>query len=92
MRLDLFLKASRLVLRRTVARAMCDIGQIRVNGLPAKASKEIKTGDEIQINKSNRSIVVKVDKIPTVKQTSRHQAQDLIQIVSSVSAPEGPIY
>ncbi len=50
MRLDRFLKVSRLVKRRSLAKEACDYGVVKVNGTTAKASKEIKPGDEIEID------------------------------------------
>ena len=49
MRLDKFLKVSRLIKRRTVANEACDAGRVMVNGKPAKASTNVKVGDEIEI-------------------------------------------
>ena len=49
MRLDKFLKVSRLIKRRTVANEACDAGRVMVNGRPAKASTNVKVGDEIEI-------------------------------------------
>ena len=49
MRLDLFLKASRLIARRSLAQKFCDAGLVKVNDLTAKSSREIKVGDEIEI-------------------------------------------
>jgi ribosomal 50S subunit-recycling heat shock protein len=47
MRIDLFLKASRLCLRRSVAQELCDAGAVEVNGAPAKSSRAVRVGDEI---------------------------------------------
>ena len=49
MRLDKFLKVSRLIKRRTVANEACDAGRVMVNGKPAKASTNVKVGDEIVV-------------------------------------------
>ena len=49
MRLDLFLKASRLILRRTLAQEFCDAGRVKVNDVKAKSSREVKELDEIEI-------------------------------------------
>ena len=49
MRLDKFLKVSRLIKRRTVANEACDAGRVSVNGKPAKASVQVKPGDVIEI-------------------------------------------
>ncbi|MDO5028404.1 MAG: RNA-binding S4 domain-containing protein [Bacillota bacterium] len=60
MRLDKFLKISRLIKRRTLAKEACDAGKIIVNGKPAKASDRVQEGDQITINFANREIKVKV--------------------------------
>jgi ribosomal 50S subunit-recycling heat shock protein len=54
MRLDLYLKVSRLIPRRSLAQEFCDAGLIKINGAVAKSSKEVKTGDEIEIHRRNR--------------------------------------
>jgi ribosomal 50S subunit-recycling heat shock protein len=82
MRLDLFLKASRLVLRRTVAQELCDAGAVFVNGLKAKSAREIKVGDEVEIKKRNRVTKVKVLQVPTTKQVSRSQVPNLYEVIS----------
>ena len=60
MRLDKFLKVSRLVKRRTVANEACDGGRITVNGKTAKASYDVKVGDEIAIAFGQRTVRVQV--------------------------------
>ncbi len=50
MRLDKYLKVSRLIKRRTVANEACDAGRVTVNGKPARASYEVKTGDVLEIS------------------------------------------
>lgn len=82
MRLDLFLKASRLILRRSLAQEFCDAGLIFVNGVKAKSSKEIKANDEIEINRRTRITKVKVLEIPAKKQVSKEQAANLYEIIS----------
>lgn len=82
MRLDLFLKASRLILRRSLAQEFCDAGLIFVNGVKAKSSKEIKANDEIEINRRTRITKVKVLEIPVKKQVSKEQAANLYEIIS----------
>lgn len=64
MRLDKFLKVSRLIKRRTVANEVSDTGRVFVNGSPAKPSKQLKEGDEIRIEYANRTVHVRVLKIP----------------------------
>lgn len=60
MRLDKFLKVSRLIKRRTVANEACDNDRIQVNGRPAKASYAVKVGDQIEIAFGSRVLKVEV--------------------------------
>lgn len=60
MRLDKFLKVSRLIKRRTVANEACDAGRVMVNGKVAKASQNVKVGDIIEIAFGNKSVKVQV--------------------------------
>ena len=60
MRLDKFLKVSRLIKRRTVANAACDNGRISVNGRVVKASYDVKVGDRIEISMGARTVAVEV--------------------------------
>lgn len=65
MRLDKFLKVSRLIKRRTVANTVSEMGRVFVNGNPAKPAKQLKVGDVIEIEYSNRVEQVEVLIIPT---------------------------
>ena len=65
MRLDKFLKVSRLIKRRTVANAVSEMGRVFVNGNPAKPAKQLKIGDTIEIEYANRIEKVEVLVIPT---------------------------
>ena len=60
MRLDKYLKVSRLIKRRTVANEACDNGRISVNGRVVKASYDVKTGDKIEISMGTRTVTVEV--------------------------------
>ena len=80
MRLDKFLKVSRLIKRRTVANEVSDMGRILVNGTQAKAAKQLKEGDIITIEYANRNLCVKVLKIPQYN-VSIQEAQTLYTIV-----------
>jgi len=60
MRLDLFLKESRLIKRRSQANLMCSSGKVRVNNNPGKPSKDIKVGDRIEITYPERMIIIEV--------------------------------
>ena len=60
MRLDKYLKVSRLIKRRTVANEACDNGRISVNGRVVKASYDVKVGDKIEISMGTRTVAVEV--------------------------------
>lgn len=66
MRLDKYLKVSRLIKRRTVANEACDAGKITVNGKIARASYDVKIGDIIEITLGARSVKVKVTEVKEV--------------------------
>lgn len=80
MRLDKFLKVSRLIKRRTVANEVSDKGRVLVNGNPAKPSKQLKEGDVIKIESSSRPITAKVLKIPQGN-ISVQEASSLYEVV-----------
>lgn len=63
MRLDKFLKVSRLVKRRTVAKKMCEEGLVTLNGRVARAAAEVRPGDVIGITYGTRAVEVEVLKI-----------------------------
>jgi ribosomal 50S subunit-recycling heat shock protein len=65
MRLDKFLKVSRIIKRRPVAKAACDNGRILVNDHTAKAGKELHEGDILRINLNSRILTCQVLSIPT---------------------------
>ena len=81
MRLDLFLKASRICPRRTVAQKLCDAGLISLNGVPAKSAHPVKLGDEITIRRRDQISTLKVLAVPTERQTSKKDAAHLYEIV-----------
>ena len=79
MRLDKFLKFSRLIKRRTVANEACDAGRVLVNDKPAKASLNVKTGDRIEIQFGTSSVKVEVlDVQETVK---KDEAKELYRYI-----------
>lgn len=82
MRLDLFLKSSRLIVRRSLAQEFCDAGLVTLNGSAAKSSKEVKAGDLIGIKRRNRLTKVRVSELPSTKQVSKAAADKLYEIVS----------
>ena len=70
MRLDKYLKVSRLIKRRTVANEACDNGLVNVNGKPARASYEVKEGDQITLRFGVRTVTVEVLSVQeTVRQS-----------------------
>lgn len=75
MRLDKFLKVSRLIKRRTVANEACDAGRVLVNGSVAKASVKVKQGDVIEIQFGTR--IVKVEVLDIRETTKKEEAGEL---------------
>lgn len=63
MRLDKYLKITRLIKRRTIANEACDAGRVEVNGKPARASYDVKVGDVIEINLGKSPLKVKVENV-----------------------------
>ncbi|MBQ7326158.1 MAG: RNA-binding S4 domain-containing protein [Clostridia bacterium] len=80
MRLDKFLKVSRLIKRRTVANEACDSERISVNGKNAKASYDVKIGDQITVAFGNRSVTVRVLEIKDT--TKKSEASGMYEIIS----------
>ena len=80
MRLDKFLKVSRLIKRRTVANEISDTGRVYVNGNIAKPAKTLKVGDIIKIEYANKNVVVRVLVIPTGN-VSIQQSSELYEII-----------
>lgn len=79
MRLDKYLKVSRLIKRRTVACDACNAGRVAVNGRPQKASYEVKTGDRIEISFGEKSVAVE---IVSLEETQRKdEAKDMYRYV-----------
>ena len=64
MRLDLFLKWSRIVLRRTLAKQMCEAGRVTINGTEARAAREVRVGDSIEVQLPRRLVKFRVRSIP----------------------------
>ena len=81
MRLDKFLKVSRLIKRRTVANEVSDMGRVLVNGSPAKPAKQLKENDIITIEYANRSVKARVIKVPTGN-VSVQQAPELYELIN----------
>ena len=79
MRLDKYLKVSRLVKRRTLAKELCDSGRVEVNGRVAKAGTEVQTGDLLKVRYGSRILRVRVEKI--AEQVRKEQAAELYQVL-----------
>ena len=78
MRLDKYLKVSRLIKRRTVANEACDAGRVSINGKPAKAGADVKVGDVIEIRFGTREVKVEVTSVQeTVKKEAKEMYKDL---------------
>ena len=91
MRLDLFLKISRLVPRRSVAQEFCDEGLIFVNEAAAKSSKEVKAGDVIEIKRPTRLTRVLVRQVPATKQVSKSTAAEFYEVVEETVLESDPL-
>ena len=89
MRLDKYLKVSRLIKRRTVANEACDSGRVLINDKPAKASANVKEGDIITISFGNKEVKVEVlDVQETVK---KEEARTLSLCINMYKFPMTPI-
>ena len=80
MRLDKYLKVSRIIKRRTVANDACDADHVKVNGRPAKASYDVKIGDILEITFGER--VLKVRVLSVREFTAKADAASLFEVVS----------
>jgi len=88
MRLDQYLRASRLVLRRTAAQELCEAGAVEVNGLAARASRGVRIDDLITVRRRGRALTVRVKNLPAAKQVSRAEAPTLYEVVSDIRLNE----
>jgi len=79
MRLDFFLKLSRLIPKRNLAREFAKAGRIEINGKTAKASSEVRPGDMIKINRHSGIETVSVISTPEVKQLAKKNACELYE-------------
>jgi len=81
MRLDKFLKVSRVIKRRAVANDACDAGRVTVNGKVAKASAEIKTGDVIEVKFGNSSMAFEV--LSVKENVRKEEAEGMYRLIST---------
>ena len=80
MRLDKYLKESRLVKRRTVANELCDAGRVMINGKAARASKDVEVGDIIEIQSGERMIRAEV--LVTDKPKTKEESREMCRIIA----------
>ncbi len=81
-RLDLFLKTTRLMKRRSTAREMCDEGRVLVNGHPAKPAKDVRQGDVITLSFSSRRVDLEVLDVPAGSPGKKGSPGDFYRIAS----------
>ena len=86
MRLDKFLKVSRLIKRRTLAKEIADQGRISVNGLQAKASSNVKVGDELSVRFGQKIMRVKIERL--LETTKKEEASGLYSVLSEERVQE----
>jgi ribosomal 50S subunit-recycling heat shock protein len=87
MRLDVFLKTSRLIKRRSVAKELCDRGKVEVGGAPAKAGREVKAGDLLTMALHGRKLTVEVAEIPSGN-VSKEKAAGLYSVIEDLRIEE----
>lgn len=81
MRLDLYLKLSRLVPRRSAAKDLCDGGAVAVNDQEAKAGREVHPGDRIAVRLPARELTVEVLALPAGKSVAKADARELFRVL-----------
>lgn len=86
MRLDKFLKVSRIIKRRTVAKEIADKGRITINGRAAKSSTDVMPNDELVIKFGNKTLTVQV--LQLLETTKKQDAENMYKIVSEEYAKD----
>lgn len=86
MRVDKYLKVSRLIKRRTVAKEACDLGRIQVNGRIAKAGHELKLGDRLKIQLGSRTVEVEI--LDLKETVFKQEASALYRVIEDVGICE----
>lgn len=79
MRLDKYLKVSRVIKRRTLANEVADAGRVLVNGKPAKASYTVKVGDIIEVTFGNRPVKIRV--LSDLEQKGKDVAREMFEVI-----------
>lgn len=83
MRIDKFLKVSRLIKRREIAKELCEAGSVSINGKKAKPMSEVNAGDELEIKLGHRVLTVKVNE--TREFASKEQAAAMFSLLNDIS-------
>ncbi len=83
MRLDMFLRVSRIIARRPLGKRLCDGGAVRVNGRTAKASQEIRTGDIIEVDAPDARRRYRVERLPAGRNVARTEARELATLLDT---------
>jgi len=86
MRLDKYLKVSRIIKRRPVAKEVADKGRIKVNGVLAKSSTDLKVNDQIEVRFGNKVLTVKV--LEMLDSTKKEDASKMYEIISEIRIEE----
>ena len=89
MRLDKFLKVSRLIKRRTVAKEVADKGRVFINDKVAKSSTDVKVGDKIAIQFGNKNVLVQVEAL--LDSTRKEDAKEMFTILEEKLIKEEPL-
>lgn len=80
MRIDKFLKLSRVIKRRSVAQEACDGGRIEINGKPAKPSKDVKVGDKVTVSFGNRTLSFEVLDVGEIQ--TKQSAEGMYRVIA----------
>lgn len=86
MRLDKWLKSSRLIKRRTIAAMACQQGRVYLNERPAKAAANVSVGDKLHLELGNRAVTVNIEKVPE-KSPSVQEASTLYTVLEEIRRP-----
>lgn len=78
MRIDKYLKVSRLIKRRTVANEVCEQGRVKINGKIAKPGSEVKVGDEIEIQFGNNTTLIEITRV--IEHVAKDDAKEMYVI------------
>lgn len=82
MRLDLFLKISRLCPRRSIAQKLCDAGLVLLNARAAKPAHSVNAGDIIIVRRPDRETELRVLTVPEARNVSKRDSKDLIEVIA----------